>query len=369
MDSLKRTALFELHKKQGGKIIDYAGWALPVEFSGITAEHTAVRSAGGIFDVSHMGEVEVKGNQALEYIQNLITNDVSVLVEDQILYTPMCYLHGGIVDDLLVYKFSNHHFLLVINASNTEKDLQWMKGNAINYDVEITNISQNVAQIAVQGPKAEEVLQELTETKLSAIDFFYCKRDVNIAGTNCLISRTGYTGEDGFEIYLDPRDAEFFWEEVIELGKEKGIKPIGLGARDTLRFEAALPLYGNELCEYITPLEAGLDMFVKFNKPHFIGKQALLKQKEEGLKRKIVGFVMEENGIPRHGYRVIVEERDIGFVTTGYHAPTLKKNIGLAMVDIAYTVIGTPIKIQIRKKVLEATVVSKKFYRRGNQHA
>lgn len=362
MSELRKTSLFNAHERHGGKVVDYAGWALPVQFEGITAEHEAVRNAAGLFDVSHMGEVEVKGNEAVDYIQNLVTNDISVLEDNQILYTFMCYPNGGVVDDLLVYKFNNNDFLLVINAGNIDKDYQWMKDHIGTYDVEVKNISDDVSEMALQGPKAQEILQKLTDTDLSEIGFFYCKRDVDIAGVKCLVSRTGYTGEDGFEIYLDHDNAEFLWDKLLEVGKEEGIKPIGLGARDTLRFEASLPLYGNEISPDITPLEAGLGFFVKLNKPSFIGKEALQKQKEEGLKRKIVGFEMIDNGIPRHGYEVVSGDKTIGFITTGYFSPTLKKNIGLALVDVEYAELGTSIEIKVRKRILKAKVVSKKFY-------
>ncbi|QEK13448.1 glycine cleavage system aminomethyltransferase GcvT [Crassaminicella thermophila] len=362
MKELKKTSLFEAHKRYGAKMIDFSGWVLPLQYEGITAEHEAVRNFAGLFDVSHMGEVEVKGNEAFDFVQNLITNDASILEDHQVIYTLMCYPYGGVVDDLLVYKFTNKHFYLVINASNVEKDFNWMKQNLGNYDVELTNISDNVSEMAIQGPNAEKILQKLTDTDLSTIKFFYCKKDVKVAGANCLISRTGYTGEDGFEIYLSHEDAETVWDKLLKVGKEFGLKPAGLGARDTLRFEATLPLYGNELSENITPLEAGLGFFVKLDKQNFIGKEALLKQKEEGLKRKIVGFEMIDRGIPRHGYDVIADGRNIGFVTTGYSAITVKKNIGLAMVDIEYAKLGTPIEIKVRKKNLKAKVISKKFY-------
>jgi aminomethyltransferase len=268
LDSLKKTPLFDLYKKYNGKIIDFAGWALPVQFESIISEHEAVRNAAGLFDVSHMGEIIVKGRD--------------------------------VVDDLLIYKYSDEHFLLVVNAANIEKDYKWMKDNKGVYAVEINNISDEISELAIQGPKAEEVLQKLTDTDLSQIKFFYFKDNVKIAGINSLISRTGYTGEDGFEIYIPNKYAIELWEKIIEVGKEYGLKPAGLGARDTLRFEAGLPLYGNELSEEITPLEAGFEFFVKFDKGNFIGKDALLKQKEEGVKRKIVGFEMIDNGIPRH---------------------------------------------------------------------
>lgn len=362
MQELKKTSLFKVHERCGGKIIDFSGWALPVQYEGITAEHKAVRDFAGLFDVSHMGEVEVKGSGALEFVQNLITNDVSTLEDDQVLYTCMCYPNGGIVDDLLVYKFADNHLFLVINACNIDKDFQWIQKNIGSYDVKLTNISNDMSQIALQGPNAEKILQKLTDTKLSETKFFYCKRDVNIAEAECLVSRTGYTGEDGFEIYLSNEDAEIVWNKLLEVGKEYELKPAGLGARDTLRFEAALPLYGNELGEDITPLEAGLEFFVKLNKPNFIGKEALIKQKEKGLNRKLVAFEMIDKGIPRHEYNVLADGKEIGFVTTGYAAPTIKKNIGLALIDIKYSNIGTPIEIKVRKKVLKAKVISKKFY-------
>ncbi|WP_026478871.1 glycine cleavage system aminomethyltransferase GcvT [Alkaliphilus transvaalensis] len=365
MTEPRKTSLFDVHKNHGGKIIDFSGWSLPVEYDGISAEHEAVRTAAGLFDVSHMGEVEVSGKNAFEFVQYLVTNDISVLEDNQIIYTFMCYPHGGIVDDLLVYRFNKDHYYLVINASNVDKDYQWMLENAKEFEVELKNVSDEVSEMALQGPKAEEILQKLTGTNLSEIKFFYCKRDVNVAGANCMISRTGYTGEDGFEIYLNHRDAVKVWDAIIEAGKEYGIKPAGLGARDTLRFEATLPLYGNEINEDITPLEAGFGMFVKLNKDNFIGKEALAKQKEEGLKRKIVGFEMIDKGIPRHGYPVVADGKEIGFVTTGYLSPTLNKYIGLALVETAYTELGTQLEIQVRKRLMKANVISKRFLQKN----
>ena len=365
MSEPKKTALYNAHQKYGGKVIDFAGWALPVQYEGITAEHEAVRNNAGIFDVSHMGEVEVRGSQATDFVQNLVTNDVSVMKENQVIYAMMCYPSGGIVDDLLVYKHTNDFYLLVINASNVEKDFQWMKDNVGSYSIDLKNISEEVSEVALQGPKAQETLQELTDTDLTEIAFFYFKTDVKIAGRSCLVSRTGYTGEDGFEIYMKHEDAEHVWDKILEAGKAKGVMPTGLGCRDTLRFEANLPLYGNELSSEITPLEAGFGMFVKLDKPNFIGKDALVKQKAEGLKRKIVGFEMVGPGIPRHGYEVLSDGKVIGFVTTGYSSPTLKKNIGLAMVDIGHAELGAEIDIQIRKNVVPAKVVSRKFYNKN----
>lgn len=365
MSELKRTAVFNGYKTYGGKIIDFAGWEMPVQFEGIIPEHEAVRKAAGLFDVSHMGEVEIKGPQALEYVNNLITNDVSLIENGQIAYSMMCYPDGGIVDDLLAYRYSADKFLLVINASNIDKDVEWMLLNKGEFDVEIQNISDNVSELAIQGPRAQEILQRLTDASLPDIKFFYFKDGVMIDGQRCLVSRTGYTGEDGFEIYTSNEAVEKLWDRMLEAGKEFGIKPAGLGARDTLRFEASLPLYGNELSKDINPLEAGFGMFVKLNKERFIGREALLKQKEEGLKRKLVGFEMKERGVPRHGYDVEADGERIGFVTTGYFAPFLQKNIGLALIDIKYSEIGSPIDIVIRNKKVKAEVISKAFYKKN----
>lgn len=365
MDNLKKTALYNAHERYGGKIIEFAGWMLPVQYEGIMPEHEAVRTMAGIFDVSHMGEVDITGKDALAYVQNLVTNDAEKLEDGGVMYCFMCYPDGGVVDDLLVYRFSKDHFYLVINASNVEKDYNWMLDNKGSYDVSIENLSDKISEVAVQGPKAEEILQKLTQTKLSDIKFFFCKRDVEICGIKCLVSRTGYTGEDGFEVYAPNDGIEKIWDSIISAGKELGIKPCGLGCRDTLRFEATLPLYGNELSKDITPLEAGLGIFVKLDKENFIGKAALKAQKEAGLKRKTVGFEMIDKGIPRHGYEVMANGEKIGYVTTGYLSPTLKKNIGLALIDSKYADLGTNIEIVIRNKSLKAQVVSKKFYNKN----
>ncbi len=362
MENLKKTALYEAHKRHGGKLIEFAGWELPVEYQGIIIEHEAVRNAAGLFDVSHMGEVEVKGEEASLFIQHLVTNDIDTLSDNQVIYTFMCYENGGVVDDLLVYRFSSDHFLLVINASNVDKDYEWMLSNKGSYKVELCNVSKEISEVALQGPKAEEILQQLTKANLSEIKFFYLKRDVEIAGVKCLISRTGYTGEDGFEIYASNSDIEVLWEEILKAGSTKGIMPAGLGCRDTLRFEAGLPLYGNEISKDISPLEAGFGFFVKLNKVDFIGREALLRQKEEGTKRKLIGFEMVDRGIPRHGYEVFAEGQRIGTVTTGYMSPTLKKNIGLALISSKYAELGAEIQVLIRNKPLKAEIISKKFY-------
>ncbi|WP_130807231.1 glycine cleavage system aminomethyltransferase GcvT [Senegalia massiliensis] len=364
----KKTALYDSHLRLNGKMTDYYGWKLPVEFEGLTLEHEAVRNDAGIFDVSHMGEIEIKGDDAKDFVDYLVTNDITSLKNNQILYTFFLYPDGGVVDDLLVYKFSDTHYFLVVNASNLEKDYEWIKENRKDYDVEINDLSDKYSEIAIQGPKAEQILQKITDKNLSDIKFFYLDRNVFVDGKKAIVSRTGYTGEDGFEIYLANNDIVEVWEKLLEVGKEEGVKPAGLGARDTLRFEANLPLYGNELSKDITPLEAGLGFFVKLNKESdFIGKEALKKQKEEGLKRKIIGFEMIGKGIPRSGYEVYKDDKKIGFVTTGYHSPTLKKNIGKAMVDIDYADLGIEFDIKIRKRFAKVKVVNTKFLKQNKK--
>lgn len=364
MENLKKTALYDMHVKYGGKVVDYSGWLLPVQYESLKVEHEAVRNNAGLFDVSHMGEVKITGKDSEKYLQNLLTNNVAKMNENQVLYTFMCYENGGVVDDLLVYKYTTEDYLLVINASNTDKDFQYMLDQRKNYDVDLKNISKDVSQIAIQGPKAQTILQKLTKQDLSDIEFFYFKDKVDVAGVSCIVSRTGYTGEDGFELYFENNDACAIWDKIMEAGKEDGLKPCGLGARDTLRFEALLPLYGNELSKDITPLESGLGFFVKLDKGDYIGRAVHAKQKEEGLTRKIVAFEMVDNAIPRHEYEVYKDDKKIGFVTTGYLSPSLGRKIGLALVDIAYTDIGTEIDILCRNKKYKAQVIKKQFYQK-----
>lgn len=363
MDSVKKTALYDEHVAVGGKIIDFAGWALPVQYEGIIEEHEAVRNAAGIFDVSHMGEVDVIGKDAFAFVQNLVTNDVSVIEDNQVQYGMMCYENGGVVDDLLVYRFNQEHFYLVINASNVEKDFAWMQEQSKGYDIKLDNLSDRISEIAIQGPKAQEILQKIADVDLSDIKFFYCNRNVTIEGAKCLVSRTGYTGEDGFEVYTEHANIAKIWRKLLEVGKDLGLKPTGLGCRDTLRFEATLPLYGHEISQDITPLEAGLGYFVKLDKANFIGKDALVAQKANGLPRKTIGLELGK-GIPRQGYDVLAGDKVIGVITTGYFSPTLKKNIALALVDSAYGEMGSELGVQVRKNVFPATVISKKFYQK-----
>ncbi len=361
MENAKKTPLYDEHVDLKGKVVDFHGWALPIEYEGILQEHQAVRENAGLFDVSHMGEIRIKGREAEALVQNLMTNDIKSLNNGQILYTFMCYPDGGVVDDLLVYKYDREHYYLVVNASNVEKDYQWMKDQKKEYDAAIINESDDVAEVAIQGPKAEAILQKLTDTPLEDITFFTFKDGVKISGKDCLVSRTGYTGEDGFEVYMKPEDAREIWREILSAGEEEGIKPAALGARDTLRFEAGLPLYGNELSKDITPLEAGFGFFVKFTEDDFIGKESLQKQKEDGLKRKVVGFELNKKGIPREGYEVYKDGEKIGHVTTGYLSPTLEKSIGLALVDVDHSKMGSTFQIKVRKREIDATVISKRF--------
>lgn len=364
MTTLQRTSLYEAHAKAGAKLIDFGGWEMPVQYSGILDEHRAVRTKAGLFDVSHMGEIDVQGPGAEGMVNMLICNDAAKLADGQILYSPMCNHEGGIVDDLLVYRYSQEHFLLVVNASNTAKDFAWVIQLAPKYDVQVNNISAQTAQLALQGPLAERILQPLTDIDLSRIQYYWFDNG-KVAGVNCLISRTGYTGEDGFELYFEPQFAVNLWEEVLAAGKEDGAQPIGLGARDTLRFEACLPLYGNELGDNISPLEAGLGIFVKLDKPDFIGKKALAVQKGASVPRKLIGFEMIERGIPRSHYPLAVSGREIGFVTSGSFSPTLQKNIGLGLIEAKEAETGKEIEVVVRGKGVKAKIISKPFYKRG----
>lgn len=363
-ETLKRTALYEVYAKHGGKTIDFGGWDLPVQFSSIKEEHEAVRTKAGLFDVSHMGEVLVKGSDALAYLQKLVTNDVSKLKIGQAQYTVMCNEDGGTVDDLLIYKRADTDYLLVVNASNLEKDVEWMQRHVVG-DVTVEDLSDQYALLALQGPAAQSILQKLTDEQLDEISFFRFKENVNIQGHSILVSRTGYTGEDGFELYGSPEAIVELWPILLDAGKEEGLLPAGLGARDTLRFEAGLPLYGQELSETISPLEAGLGFVVKLNKEvDFIGKSALTAQKENGIPRKLVGLEMIDKGIPRTGYKVFIDDQEIGEVTTGTQSPTLKKNIGFTLINREHAEIGNVVEVEVRKKRLKATIISTPFYKR-----
>lgn len=363
-ENLKRTPLFESYKTYGGKTIDFGGWELPVQFSSIKEEHEAVRTKAGLFDVSHMGEITVRGEGSMAYLQKLLTNDVSKLQDGQAQYSAMCYNDGGTVDDLLVYKIALNDYLLVVNASNIEKDFDWMQ-DLIFGDTTVHNVSDSYGLLALQGPLAEKVLQRLTKEDLSEIGFFKFKTNVKIGEYDALVSRTGYTGEDGFEIYADPAAVVPLWDLILEEGKNDGVLPSGLGARDTLRFEACLALYGQELSKDISPLEAGIGFAVKLKKENdFVGQKALIDQKESGIPRKLAGIEMIDKGIPRHGYAIFKHDKKIGEVTTGTQSPTLKKNIGLGLIDTSFTELGTEVEVEIRGKRLKAVTVATPFYKR-----
>lgn len=366
MSELKRTPIFSEYEKYGAKTIDFGGWDLPVQFSGIKHEHEVTRTKAGLFDVSHMGEIVVKGPKSLSFLQKMTTNDVSNLTPNRAQYTFMCNENGGVIDDFLIYMLEEQHYLLVVNAANTEKDFQWLsKHNEYSSEeLTISNVTKDYVQLALQGPKAENILQKLTDVNLEDIKFFRFRSDIRFHGMNteAIVSRTGYTGEDGFEIYIDQSFGIELWNKILEAGKDDGLVPVGLGARDTLRFEANLPLYGQELTENITPIEAGLKFFVKIDKGiPFIGEDVLKNQIENGTTRKLVGIEMIDRGIPRTGYDVWHEDEKIGHVTSGTQAPTLKKNIGLALIQTDYANVGTEIMIQVRKRKLKAKVIETPF--------
>ena len=363
MDELKRTCLFDVHQKLNAKMFEFAGWEMPLEYTSAVKEHEHVRKSAGLFDVSHMGEVEVKGDKAKDFIQYLITNDVSNLKADEILYSPMCYENGTTVDDLLVYKRGQNDYLLIINAGNIDKDYEWIVENSKKFNVETKNISDKVAQLALQGPLAEEILSKLTNQDLSQIEFYKFKQNVDVCGEPCIVSRTGYTGEDGFEIYCDKNVAQKIWDAILEEGKER-VVPAGLGARDTLRSEVNLPLYGHEISEEIPPLEAGLSIFVKLDKYDFIGKDSLKALKESGNARKLVAFELTGKGMVRGGYDVEIDGEVVGFVTTGLKSPTLDKFIGMAIIDSDKARVGQEIGIRVRKKLVPAVIVKRPFYKK-----
>ncbi|WP_174613787.1 glycine cleavage system aminomethyltransferase GcvT [Virgibacillus ihumii] len=366
MSDLKRTPLFPEYEKLGGKTVDFGGWDLPVQFNGIKHEHEVTRTKAGLFDVSHMGEIVVKGPESLPFLQKVMTNDISKLTPKRAQYTFMCYEDGGTVDDLIVYMLDEDFYLLVVNAANTEKDFEWLNKQN-NNGAEIKNVSSDYVQLALQGPDAEAVLQKLTDTDLSGIKFFRFENPVAFSGVekDAIVSRTGYTGEDGFEIYIDAGSGRDLWNQIFEAGKDFGVEPIGLGARDTLRFEAKLALYGQELSKDITPVEAGMKFAVKINKDSdFIGKAKLAEQIENGADRKLVGIEMIDKGIPRTGYQVYKDEKEAGFVTSGTQSPTLQKNVGLALVKTEFAELGTELEVQVRKRKLKAEVVKTPFYKR-----
>jgi aminomethyltransferase len=360
---VKTTPFTHLHAQAGARLIDFGGWNMPVQYSGVLEEHHTVRTAVGLFDVSHMGEVVVTGPQAVDYVQNLITNDINACAVNQAQYSAMCLPHGGIVDDLVIYRRGERDFLFCVNASNTDKDFAWMQQAAAGFDVSVENHSARYAQLALQGPKAEATLSALTRVALPEVTYYHFTTG-EAAGAPMIIARTGYTGEDGFELFFDPSHAGSVWNAILEAGRPHGIRPIGLGARDTLRLEMKYALYGNDIDETTTPLEAGLGWVVKLNKDRFIGKQALLEQKEKGVSRRLIGFELTERNVPRHGYRAMDESgQPIGTVTSGAISPSLSKPIGMAYLPLDRTTPGSRFAVEIRQKPVPAVVVKTPFYK------
>jgi aminomethyltransferase len=350
----KRTCLYDKHVALGALISPFGGFDMPIQYSGIVDEHQAVRQACGVFDVSHMGEVLVSGADAGRYVNHIFTNDVTKVDAGKILYGMMCYENGGVVDDLLVYKMATDRYFLVINAANIDKDWAWIQEQAKGYDVVLEHQSEQYGEVAVQGPESEQVLKEVLGIDGSDLTFYTFKQIDRV-----IVSRTGYTGEDGFEIYADADYIRQCWDKLIASGR---CKPCGLGCRDTLRFEVGLPLYGDELSADITPVMAGLGMFVKLDKEEFIGREALAKQKAEGPQKKLVGIELHDKAIPRHGYAVLKDGAVIGEVTTGYHTISTDKSVCMALIDARYAALDTEVEIQIRKKTFPGTVCKKRFY-------
>src|SRR5215831_1901021 len=363
VSGLRATPLNSLHRSLGAKMVDFGGWDMPVQYSGIIDEHNAVRTGVGVFDVSHMGEIEIRGPEAVKLVDYVTTNAVGKLKIGQAHYTGLLYEHGGFVDDILVHKVADDHYFLCVNASNQDKDFEHIHSNN-RFLCTVENAGERYAQLAIQGPKAAATLQKLTPADLSGIKYYWFT-DGEVADIPARIAHTGYTGETGFEIYVPPAEAERIWKLVMDAGAEFGVKPCGLGARNTLRLEAKMALYGHEIDASISPLEADLGWIVKLDKGDFVGRDALLKQKEGGLKRKVVGFEMRGRGIGRDGYEVYLDGAPAGWVTSGSPSPTLNKNIGLCYLPTEHAVPGKTIHIMIRNQPVEAVTVETPFYKRA----
>lgn len=360
--TIRKTPLYDTHVKYGGKMVPFAGYLLPVQYeTGVIAEHMAVRTKCGLFDVSHMGEIICKGPDALKNLNMLLTNDYTSMAAGQARYSPMCNETGGVVDDLIVYKVRDNCFFIVVNASNKDKDYEWMKSRQFG-DVVFSDCSDDVAQLALQGPKAVEILRKLTEEEFIPDKYYTCIFHCMAGGIKCMISRTGYTGEDGVEIYLHPEDAPAMWEILMEAGRDEGLVPCGLGARDTLRLEASMPLYGHEMDDTISPKEAGLGIFVKMDKEDFIGRQAILDRGP--LTRRRVGLKVTGRGIIREHQPVYAGDRQIGTTTSGTHCPYLGYPAAMALVDIGYKEPGTVVEVEVRGRRVAAEVVKLPFYKR-----
>lgn len=358
MEENKKTCLYDRHVALGALMQPFGGFVMPIQYSGIADEHQAVRTACGVFDVSHMGEVIVSGPDAMRYVNHIFTNDVTPLEEGKILYGMMLYPDGGTVDDLLVYKEADNRYFIVINAANDAKDTAWMREQAAGFDVDIDHCSERYGQLAVQGPESEAVVEQVLGLPCAELTFYTFKH-IDTEGETVLVSRTGYTGEDGFEIYASPALTARYWDALLQSGR---CKPCGLGCRDTLRFEVGLPLYGDELSADISPVMAGLGMFCKTDKEEFIGREAIARQKAEGTARRLVGIELGDRAIPRHGYEVLKDGQPIGVVTTGYHSLSTDKSVCMALIDSQYKALGTEVEVRIRKKTFAGVVVKKKFY-------
>jgi len=360
---MNKTPLCAVHEKAGARMVDFAGWYMPVQYTSIIEEHNAVRSNSGLFDLFHMGEFWLTGPDAMKNIQKICCQDSEALSDRQIAYTPMCRPDGSIVDDLLIYRWNPEKFLLVVNASNTQKDFDWIQSQ-LEGDVKLVDESAKTGLIAIQGPNAEAILQKLTRQRLKPIKFYWFTTG-KVSGIDCIISRTGYTGEEGFELYYPAEHSEHLWNALMEAGKDLGIRPIGLGARDTLRLEARLMLYGNDISDNTTPIEANLNWTVKFAKGPFVGSDVLKKQKDQGVSKTLVGFELGKGPAARHGYPIMKDGQKVGEVTSGTMAPTLQKNIGLGYVPPALSAIGSTFDIEIRGKNYPATVIETPFYTRA----
>ena len=367
-EQLKKTHLYDWHVSHGGRMVPFAGWEMPVQYpSGPLQEHAATRSAAGLFDIDHMGQVSVRGPQAAEFVNLVASYDVERMKLLDAHYAIFCYPDGGCVDDLFIYKLPDPddskkvYYFLAINASNREKDVAWLQAHARGYDVEVKDISDETYMLAFQGPKAPEIMNRLTQVDLNKVTRFTAAQDTILGNVPVLLGRTGYTGEDGFELFLPAEHAVRAWEAILEAGAKDGVKPIGLAARDSLRFEACMPLYGHEISADITPVEAGLGFALSLDKP-FIGRDALLKQKLEKPERQLVGFEMVERGVPRDHYPVLKDGQEIGVVTTGMFAPTKESYLGMALVPRAYAARDTEIEIVIRNKTVKAKIVKRPFY-------
>ena len=360
---LRKTPLYETHKALGGRIVDFAGWEMPVQYTGVIDEHLAVRSAVGIFDVSHMGEIEVSGAGALGAVKRLATNNIERVADGQCQYTILCYEDGGTVDDTIVYRYNAERFIFCVNASNADKAFEWISKQVSAPDVLVEDVSNDYAQLAIQGPAAAEVLAPLIDIAPSEIATFRFVM-AEVAGFEAMVSRTGYTGEDGFEIYLAPEDAPAVWAALMDAGRNFGIKPIGLGARDTLRLEMGYALYGHELTEKISPIEAGLKRYVSFDGRGFIGEEVLRAQHENGVARTLVGLRMKDPGIPRAGYIVTAGGREAGVVSSGTSSPSLKTGVALAFVDTALKEPGSEVQVIIRNRTAVAEVSPVPFYKK-----